>query len=1100
MQPDKENFFRPRFEELCRDFRDRVDTPWDKDVPDVFEFNQNAYRHISRQVDLIYRDKSHQSRGLLILGAAGTGKTHLLMRIAQKLATDFGKDKLKSHILFVRRPNNEEAVAKHIWGEIVDSMGQSLSDRSQLDTMLSHVFSAVLIPEFERDITEGKDADQKERWKRRLEEDPYNLLTILGEGERRDRNLNFIRSRTLNHLRTYCPRADQEIAEILITYCLTSAENRKRRLMDWLRGTEIESEEARQLGIRSTWVRFDETSNDATVQQAEENFSLKAIQTIGHLSTYYRPLILAFDQLEGLRGNQSLTNSFGNAVREIVTMTPNLVILTCIFPDLWESWFSLELGDSAKQRIAQSIIALESFLPPHGRKFLETYMAPWHHQFSLPSPIFPFTGEDIEQICKEPVSPRLFLQRARDALTAWIISTHDDSSEPEPIFTKLPDRDEIDTFIGERLSDFADKERIFLQRNVPVEDDYFGRLKTVFETIIEYNNSVNLSHKAICGKKVMPKNFVLYGSPESSTLCIAILNSEGVSFSARIKNMKSVLADKDQFDKSIILRDKRCKGLGAGSLENIEQFKISGGTFYEIDYEESVFINAIYDTLIAIEESDMILHSHKVEKEEFIDYLFTRDEFFKYPVFKQIFKVLPSLDQSKMPHNDQSHFDPVEADDTPRKIIDENVDITSDDKDSQDKHNQNETHESDHRFVTDIVIGNKHLDNAQSGILGKLKPSGKRVAFSFSKPMCALIVGYMGSGKSYALGVLMENALLSIDNISWNPRPTCVIAFNYRRSPESRFEYGTFTQPNSNIQDVKRLNSDYVASPRGIDRINVLGYEPELKRRQSEYSNASLFPIKFLPQELSAEHWEILMKPPSPNAEYMHIVRKIIQNLFYANCLTFANLKRAIEDEEGLTSLQRQKLDNRLKFAETWISDHRDYKWSDVFTSGTLTVFDLRMQASSKDDALRLCLILTDIVRKTSNNVNKTIIFDEAHEYVDSKDLIDDLENAITQIRHDGLSFILASQFPERIPQTILKYLLTRMIFKITDQKSISSLRGSAPNLAGLSPIQVSNLNMETGECFLQTDDDCTDTLLKKPQLLAVRPRCSQHGGATKRS
>ena len=34
----------------------------------------------------------------------------------------------------------------------------------------------------------------------------------------------------------------------------------------------------------------------------------------------------------------------------------------------------------------------------------------------------------------------------------------------------------------------------------------------------------------------------------------------------------------------------------------------------------------------------------------------------------------------------------------------------------------------------------------------------------------------------------------------------------------------------------------------------------------------------------------------------------------------------------------------------------------------------------------------------------------------------------------------------------------------------------------------------------IQTDDDCTDSLLKVPQLLAVRPRCTMHGGETVRS
>lgn len=43
----------------------------------------------------------------------------------------------------------------------------------------------------------------------------------------------------------------------------------------------------------------------------------------------------------------------------------------------------------------------------------------------------------------------------------------------------------------------------------------------------------------------------------------------------------------------------------------------------------------------------------------------------------------------------------------------------------------------------------------------------------------------------------------------------------------------------------------------------------------------------------------------------------------------------------------------------------------------------------------------------------------------------------------------------------------------------------------------MSNLNLEQGVCFVQTDDDCTDILMRVPQALEVRPRCTMHGGST---
>ena len=182
-----------------------------------------------------------------------------------------------------------------------------------------------------------------------------------------------------------------------------------------------------------------------------------------------------------------------------------------------------------------------------------------------------------------------------------------------------------------------------------------------------------------------------------------------------------------------------------------------------------------------------------------------------------------------------------------------------------------------------------------------------------------------------------------------------------------------------------------------------------------------------------------------------------------------------------MSNTQRRKAMNRLSFAERWISDDRTYEWGEVLQEGTLNIFDLRMQALEASEALKLCLIVTDLVRRTKNGVNKMVVFDEAHEYVDSKELVGELENAITQIRHDGLSFVLASQFPERIPERIFKYLLTRLVFKLPNAKAIAYVRHAAPNLESVSPQRVSNLDLEQGVCFVQADDDCTDPVVRLP-------------------
>lgn len=1102
MNNNQAEHYRPLLEDDPPTFLDRVNTPWDH-VPDLEEYNQDAYKRIVRALKQLSRTKVSDAesitQGMLVLGEAGTGKTHLLMRVARNLSKS-------NHILFVRKPNNEDAVAQHIWANIVSSLARSLPEsgtkRSQLDDLLAHVFTAVLVPWLEQDIRSGKDAEQKVRWVDHLRSDPYNLFNMLGEGERRQDNMEKIRRATLRFLQLKQPDVDQKIAHVLITYCFVTREDRKRVLLTWLSGQDVDEAEARDLGLPTTWVNIDETSSEASTQQQREEQALRAIRTIGILSTYYQALILAFDQLEGLRDQERLTQRWGDTVREIFTMTPNFLVLTCIFPSLWESWFSENLDPSVAQRIAQQTVTLESFAPQHGLKLLATHLAPAFAKHRLPTNIYPFTDSDVTRLCSQATSPRSFLQAARSLFESWLDGDNTASAPAAPTDEVVVITQEaIDKVLRSTLVACESEERSTYEGEIPMEQDYIGRVRNITETLLKYSEDRAYFSKATCGNKVMPANFVLRLSQGEESLCIAVLYGEGNAFAARIRNLIAEMQVGREFKKAIIIRDRRCKQIsGKTSKEYIEAFERLGGVYLNVGSDEICAINAIYDTLVAIEEHDLSLGKHEIDKNQFVHYLrtegtcrrtqlfraaATRSSCFGRVIGSSIDLVEPRPEPPRPPPippvgGRPTSTSPAQAD-RPIPKATQNV-------------------KAELAVPVEVLLGDTDLDSAHIGVLGRLKDDRRVVAVSFAKPQCVVLLGYMGSGKSYGLGVLMENALLSIPNLSSHRTPLCVVAFNFRRNSEARFEYWGFMQPNSKASETAKLRSEYQADPQGVERVNVFGYGPELQRRRDEYRGAPTFPIQFRPDELGAEHWEILMKPPTPQAEYMDVVRDIIQKLFYQERLTFKNLEKHIQTDERLSPMQRRKAETRLSFAQKWLSDEREYEWADLLTSGALNIFDLRMQTMTSADALKLCLVVTDLVRRTKNGVNKVIVFDEAHEYVDSKALVGELENAITQIRHDGLSFVIASQFPDRIPASIFKYLLTRLIFKLPSLPAINYVRKAAPNLDCLSPQRVSNLDLEQGVCFLQTDDDCTDSLLRVPQLLAVRPRCTLHGGETVRS
>lgn len=1125
MNPDNTDYFRGLLTEHPPAFLDRVNTPWDT-VPDLLEFNGQAFNRIQRALTGLARQDAGRlegnTQGILILGEAGTGKTHLLMRVAKHLAKT-------NRILFVRKPNNEEAVAQHVWKNIVDSLARKLSTeagaRSQLDDMLAHVFSAVLIPEFQEDIRNKTDVEQRQRWVDRLTADPYQLFEMLGEGQRRSDNLELIRRRTLRYLRANHPDVDQVIAQVLITYCLVAKEEHKRILINWLAGVDVEENDARSLGLPPGWIAVTEESNETGVAQQREEIALRAIRTVGILAQHYQPLILAFDQLEGLRGEHELTSRWADVVREIFTMAPNFLIITCIFPSLWDTWFKTTLDRSVIERIAQQRIELEPFSSEHATRMLATHLDSTFRRFGLPTNIYPFTPADLQRLVQDSTSPRTFLQAAKASFEAWLDRGLVEATPRGDATDELLTTEAIERVLGEALDRFEKETR---EEGGPAElldHELFGQLRSLVEALLRSQGIAIEVSKASYRNLVMPPNIIIAHRLTGTKACLATMNSEGNSIAARIRNLNHCFSS-GEFQTLIMIRDRRCRPIGTRTKKHIEEAEARGAVFVDAGRHELSQLDALYSTLVAIEERDLTVGKHLVDKAHFSTFLRTSKRLLQSEFFREFATRCPPFSEivglssgrsggasaatgGSTPQAVPTTRLPVES----RKVASESqregvvlVDDPTFGVGPEDVGRNPEVarrSEVEWRIgepaIVDLVIGATDIHQAHVGLVGQLAGDGSRLGISLAKPQCLVLLGYMGSGKSYALGVLIENALLRCGGLIRQERPMAVVAFNYRRNSESRFEYGGYAVPNNREPEVRTLREQYGVEPDRVARVNVLAYREEIPRRVAEYANCIPFPIEFRSDELTAEHWRILMRPPSREAEYMDIIRDIIQVLSYAGRLTLENLDAGIRDDQRFTPTQRRRAMNRLSFAERWISDDRQYEWTDLIKEGSLTVVDLRMLALESSEALKICLIVTDMIRRKATGINRVVVFDEAHEYVDSRELVVELENCITQIRHDGMTFILASQFPEKIPPQIFKYLATRFIFKLPNTRAVSYVRSAAPNLQSLVPEEVANLDLEAGQCYLQTDDDASDRRLRMPVKVRVRPRLTQHGGATVR-
>ncbi len=156
----------------------RVDTPF-QDHPDQKQIYQQEFEQLKVAIAEIHQDKNHQSRGAVVIGEPGSGKTHLMMRLAQEL--------LKvNRLLFIRHPNNPDAILYHIYSRTLESFIQVVPDTgyTQLEHLISHSFAKLIrtSPHLKLNLTDQIIIAT-------VQDSPLNLYTLATEGTEKKRQI-----------------------------------------------------------------------------------------------------------------------------------------------------------------------------------------------------------------------------------------------------------------------------------------------------------------------------------------------------------------------------------------------------------------------------------------------------------------------------------------------------------------------------------------------------------------------------------------------------------------------------------------------------------------------------------------------------------------------------------------------------------------------------------------------------------------------------------------------------------------------------------------------------------------------------------------------
>lgn len=393
----------------------------------------------------------------------------------------------------------------------------------------------------------------------------------------------------------------------------------------------------------------------------------------------------------------------------------------------------------------------------------------------------------------------------------------------------------------------------------------------------------------------------------------------------------------------------------------------------------------------------------------------------------------------------------------------------------------------------DLLIGKSSPSN-QFGILGE-SLHGKKIAIDLSETNTISLFGVQGGGKSYTIGTISEMVLKQFSDVNELPAPLAGVIFHYSESMDYEPEFTSMIYPNDQESELRKLKERYGAEPDNIEDVIILTPRDKIEERQSEYPSIEVLPIAFNSKELSVQDWMFLLGAVGNDSAYIKQLKAIMKD--HRRNITLDGIVESVELSELLSNSQKALARQKLSFAREYIDDN--YTLRDSLKPGRLIIVDLRDEFIVKDEALGLFVIMLNVFSAVKNlngaHFNKFIVFDEAHKYMDNKDLTGNIVTAIREMRHKGVSIMIASQDPPSLPNEIIELSSIVLLHKFNSPQWLKHIQKSITQLSTLSPADMSSLM--PGEGFLWATKSTDKGISVKPVKISTRPRVTKHGGGT---
>ncbi|RME32027.1 ATP-binding protein [Candidatus Woesearchaeota archaeon] len=360
---------------------------------------------------------------------------------------------------------------------------------------------------------------------------------------------------------------------------------------------------------------------------------------------------------------------------------------------------------------------------------------------------------------------------------------------------------------------------------------------------------------------------------------------------------------------------------------------------------------------------------------------------------------------------------------------------------------------ADDEFITSVV----QLETEHGAYLGRLEGKDIPVHLDLNRLLTkhVAVLAKSGSGKSYAVGVLIEEILE-------HKVPIVII--------DPHGEYGTLAEPAENDERMAR----YGVRPK---RYPVREYgDPQWP---------GLIPLR-LPNNLTPQELVHLI-PGKLNNTQLGILYNAIKGI---DTLDFETLLLQLEQEESSAKWSIINLVEHLRSLGIFSSQPLAY--NELVKSGACSIINLRGFAPEIQQVV-MYKLAKDLfaLRKQSKVPPFFLVIEEAHNFCPERSFGEATSSKILRAiaaegRKFGLGLCIISQRPARVDKSVLSQCTTQIILKVTNPNDLKAVSNSVEGLTAESEREIQNLPVGTALVTGVTD---------MPLFLTVRPRRTKHGG-----